>query len=135
MNDLNGPITIERDGDQWCATGPGFMNQMESPIGFGETPEQAVARLRSAVQTGKPFGQMGIQRWIREGNDGLSSCAQTIGELLEYAGGCLDRACSYDIVGEVVFEAEDGVTYVGTVEFVIGRANPDYVKELIEEDE
>lgn len=133
MTEMVGPITITRDGDQWCAVGPGFTNLQESPAGFGDTPEQAVSRLRSAIATGNTFDQMKIKRWIREGNDALHTCASTIGELLEYAGGCLDSACSHDIVGEVVFEAEDGLTYVGTVEFRVGIANPDYVKELKDE--
>ena len=77
---------------------------------------------------------MKIKRWIRDGNEGLS--AQGIGtqeELVENAGGALDSASSHDIMGEILFEGDDGKFYVGCVEFVISEANPDYVKEILSE--
>lgn len=36
--------------------------------------------------------------------------------------------------GEVVFEGEGGKVYVGTVEFMIGEANPDYVAAVLNEE-
>lgn len=46
----------------------------------------------------------------------------------------LDKAYSHDILGEVLFEDNNGDIYVVTVEAVIGRANPDYVKEVLAEE-
>jgi hypothetical protein len=77
-----------------------------------------------------------IKRWIRDGINGdLSSTCETTEALLETAGRLLDRAYSHEIVGEVLFEGEDGKIYVGTVEFCIGEANPDYVKEVVSEED
>ena len=50
------------------------------------------------------------------------------------AGRRLDKNYAHDIMGEILFEAEDGKTYVGCVEFVIEEANPDYVKSVMEGD-
>lgn len=36
---------LRKDGDMWCATWPTFSNLQESPAGFGETPEIAIAML------------------------------------------------------------------------------------------
>ena len=40
-------IHIKRDGASWCATAPGFINLQESPAGFGDTPEEAIANLKA----------------------------------------------------------------------------------------
>ncbi len=42
-NYLGGAIAM--DGDQWCATGPGFRNLQEDRAGFGPTPVEAFADL------------------------------------------------------------------------------------------
>jgi hypothetical protein len=76
---------------------------------------------------------MKIKRWIKAGNDGLD--CKTEEELLEVAGGALDSAYSHEIMGEVLFEGEDGKMYVGCVEFMITEASPKYVKEALEEEE
>lgn len=48
-------ISICRDGNMWCATGPGFTNLQESPAGFGETKLEAMAELAKdmKLQSGK----------------------------------------------------------------------------------
>jgi hypothetical protein len=48
-------ITIQMDGNAWCATGPGFDNLQESPAGFGPSKLEAMADLAKAmgVQAGK----------------------------------------------------------------------------------
>ena len=38
-------VKLERDGDHWCATGPGFINPQESKAGFGVRKLQAMAEL------------------------------------------------------------------------------------------
>jgi hypothetical protein len=78
---------------------------------------------------------MKIKRWIEDGNDGLAEEVGTTEELLERAGAALDQHYSHEIMGEVLFEGEDGKVYVGTVEFVVAEANPDYVKMILEDDE
>lgn len=52
-------------------------------------------------------------------------------DMLEQAGRLLDKSCSHEIAGEVLFRAEDKKWYVGTVEFVIGRANGVYVRDAL----
>ena len=77
---------------------------------------------------------MKIKRWIQDGNEGFSTQDVFHTEtLLEAAGRLLDKAYSHEIVGPIMFEGEDGKMYVGTVEFCIAEANPDYVKETLEE--
>jgi len=78
---------------------------------------------------------MKIKRWLRDGHDGLAECCEDTEELLEVAGNRLDDAQSWDIVGEVVFEGDDGKIYVGSVEFVIEEANPKYVQDLEDEED
>lgn len=56
-------------------------------------------------------------------------------DLLTQAGRLLDKACSHDICGEVVFKAADGKYYTLTVEAVISEVNPEYVADLLEEDD
>jgi hypothetical protein len=77
---------------------------------------------------------MKIKRWIQDGHGALScSGVNTEADLIEAAGAALDSACSWDIMGEVMFEGEDGKIYVGCVEFIISEANPEYAKEKIAE--
>lgn len=75
---------------------------------------------------------MKITKWLRTGEVGP---CESEDELLESAGILLDNHSSHEILGEVVFEAEDGKTYVMTVEAVIAEANPAYVNSLTEEGE
>ena len=37
-----GKITIQMDGNAWCATREGFINLQESNAGFGMTPQEAL---------------------------------------------------------------------------------------------
>ena len=81
---------------------------------------------------------MKIKKWLRDGNCGLAAPENDINstdDLLDAAGHLLDDACSHDIVGEVLFEGEDGKTYAGTVEFVIAEAAPAYVGAVLPENE
>ncbi len=77
---------------------------------------------------------MKIKKWLRDGNEGFAAQGlDDTDDILCAAGRLLDHACSHDIVGEVLFRGEDGKYYVGTVEFVIAEANPEYVKDVLEE--
>ena len=37
-----GGVTVGKDGDAWCASGPGFRNIQESPCGFGASKDAAI---------------------------------------------------------------------------------------------
>lgn len=76
-----------------------------------------------------------IKKWIRTGELDENDLPMTVKGLLEDAGAALDSAYSHEIMGEILFEGEDGRVYVGSVEFVVVEANPDYVKAIEEEDE
>jgi len=76
---------------------------------------------------------MKITKWIRTGE--LNDSITTKEELLESCGDLLDASCSSEILGEVVFEADDGKTYVVTVEAVISEANPEYLEDLTADDD
>lgn len=41
----NNGYRIFKDGNEWCAVGPHFVNLQESDSGFGETPMIALAEL------------------------------------------------------------------------------------------
>ena len=43
-------ITLELDGNAWCATGPGFEDLQQSPAGFGATKLEAMAELAKALE-------------------------------------------------------------------------------------
>lgn len=52
-------ITLELDGNAWCATGPGFEDLQQSPAGFGATKLEAMAELAKAleIRVGKMWRQ------------------------------------------------------------------------------
>ena len=78
---------------------------------------------------------MKIKRWIRDGNEEFEKQGLDDTEDILGAAGCLmDHAFSHEIVGEVLFEGEDGKFYTGKVEFVIAEADPEYVKEALDEE-
>ena len=83
---------------------------------------------------------MRIKRWIRDGgsceSNGFNSDGITTdNQLLDVAGRLLDKACSHDIVGQCIFVGENGRTYVGNVEFTVSEINPDYLREVLKEEE
>jgi hypothetical protein len=39
-----------KDGDTWCAVGPEFVDLVQSPAGFGNTPKEAVKDLRARLR-------------------------------------------------------------------------------------
>lgn len=58
-------LLVNRDGDMWCASGPGFKNIQESPCGFGKTKLEAMAELCTALgyrptKTGRGSGFAGL---------------------------------------------------------------------------
>lgn len=73
-----------------------------------------------------------IKKWLIDPEFNKDEC-KTTNDLLNIAGRRLDKAYACDIVGDCVFEGEDGKNYVGTVEFVIEEADPDYIKSLLDD--
>ena len=76
---------------------------------------------------------MKIKKWLWDGHHSLSDECETTEDLLESAGRLLDKACSHDIAGEVVFQGADGKYYVGCVEFVISEASLDYLEQVLDD--
>lgn len=76
---------------------------------------------------------MKITKWIRTGTHDMADIHDT-DVLMDTAGRAMDKAYTHEIMGEVVFEAEDGKTYVGIVTFTLDEINPEYLKMLQDED-
>lgn len=73
-----------------------------------------------------------VKRWLRTGEID-PNCATEEDEIIACCGHLLDRACSHDILGELMFEADNGKIYVVTVEAMIAEANPEYAKDVLQE--
>ena len=74
-----------------------------------------------------------IVKWLRDGDALSADGIENTEDLLGAAANALDSACAHDIMGEILFQADDGKFYVGCVEFVISKANPEYVKDVQKE--
>lgn len=48
-SDITHGYHVFKEGDAWMAVGPHFVDLVESIVGFGSTPEQAVAEWRSRI--------------------------------------------------------------------------------------
>ena len=72
-----------------------------------------------------------IKRMIAAGE--LWDDARDTDALLTSADIALDKACSYEILGRVLFEGEDGKFYTVTVEAVIGEASKLFVEDTLQE--
>ena len=35
-------VIVKRDGNEWCAHRPNFIDMMESPVGFGASADEAI---------------------------------------------------------------------------------------------
>ena len=62
----------------------------------------------------------------------MENCT-TVENVLRKAAMCLDGAAAYEIVGDCLFQADDGKYYCGHVEFVLDEADDDYVRESLKE--
>jgi len=106
-------------------------------VDVGRTPDSpevtnAIGYLREELTRDRPPPT--IRRVIAAGELELAE-GQTFDEVRELACVPMDRACTWDICGEIMFVADDDRHYVGTVEFVIGPANPSYVEEIVKKAE
>lgn len=73
-----------------------------------------------------------VKQWIRSGE--LNETNKDSKSILENCGRLLDKTCAHDILGEVVFEGDDGKYYVVTVEASISEGNPAYIKDVLNEE-
>lgn len=53
---------IYKDGNEWCAVGPGFIDLQQSPAGFADTPGGALARLMQ--EHGKEWAEKNGE-WVK----------------------------------------------------------------------
>lgn len=72
-----------------------------------------------------------IKRWISKGEFDTDDIGN-VGHIYEQAGNLLDHHCSGEILGTVLFEGVNGKYYTISVEGVLGEANPEWVKEMLE---
>lgn len=49
LAELKPVYRLYMDGDMWCAVGNDFVNMVESPIGFGSTPGEAIDCMLTAM--------------------------------------------------------------------------------------
>jgi hypothetical protein len=76
--------------------------------------------------------QLKVKKWLCTGE--LKGSPRTQRTILEQCGNLLDHACSYEILGLVMFQATDGKYYSVNVEAIIEEASPDLVKQVLEEE-
>jgi len=74
-----------------------------------------------------------ITKWLRTGTCANIGESETVADLLGGAGRLLEKAYSGDIVGDILFQGEDGKYYAGSVEFNVYEADPEYVAECLAE--
>ena len=72
-----------------------------------------------------------IKRMIDAGE--LWDDARNTDDLLTSAGIVLDKNCSSEILGRVLFESEDGKFYTVTVEAVIDEVSKGFVEDVLQE--
>jgi len=80
--------------------------------------------------TGEPAGNMLVSEVILDGEVGIMQ-GMTVDKILELCGKNLDAACAWDIQGNVLFKGSDGEWYTITTESIVGRANPEFVKDTL----
>ena len=72
-----------------------------------------------------------VKRFICKGE--LDGREADTDDILDSCADALDACESHEILGTVLFEGEDGKFYSVTVEANIGEADPEFVKQTIEE--
>lgn len=63
-------LTLQMDGNMWCATPPGFINLQESEAGFGSTKLEAMADLANHL------GYSASKMWGATFYDLLNACTE-----------------------------------------------------------
>jgi len=75
-----------------------------------------------------------VAEWIESGRICEDFDAATERGILEACGNLLDDACASEIVGPgILFRATDGKHYTVSVEAVISEANPEWVRDVLDE--
>lgn len=65
---------------------------------------------------------MKIVEWISDGHEQLSERINTIGDLYDFGDTRLIDIDCENIIGPLLFRAEDGKYYTGTIKFVVSEA-------------
>ena len=79
----------------------------------------------------RPIGPLKIKRFLRDGEIDVGRHAQTIADVLTAGGHMLDKITGDGL--DVVFEAEDGRFYTAGFQVVIDEADPDFIRDLLDE--
>lgn len=80
----------------------------------------------------KNDGEVKVKRVIDNGELELKE-GMSFSDIIEQCGENLDYVCAYEIQGQVLFLGSDNRWYTITTESIIGIANPDFVKECVED--
>ena len=71
-----------------------------------------------------------IKRWVFDGE--LDGSKKDLDDVMDDCAVLLNKSYATDILGEVLFEGDDGKHYVITTEALVGEANPNYLKDALE---
>jgi len=75
-----------------------------------------------------------IAKWLLGGTKSIDEQGiEDSEELFEAAGGFMDSDCVYDVMGTVLFVAEDGQIYKGEIQFVIEPVDEAEARSLMQE--
>ena len=82
----------------------------------------SISKLRSILAMNPAKAKpLKVKKWYATGE--LTGKPRTQAEILEQCGNALDRCCSHEILGDVVFKATNGKYYTVTVEAVISECD------------
>lgn len=82
---------VFKDGDQWCAVGPGFIDLQQSPAGFADTPGLALESLMK--EFGKEWAEANGE-WVKRAR--AAAPAAAVGEPWRDMAGDKLVACMFD---------------------------------------
>lgn len=90
-------------------------------------------KLRDAL-TGQPAEDMTVAEIVEDGEVALEE-GMSVDKILELCGENLDACCSWDIQGQILFKGSDGKWYTITTESTIDLAAPEFVSEVLAENQ
>lgn len=91
---------ITRDGDTWRATGPGFKDIEESPVGFGDTPDEALEALEQSIDDAENERRQFVRYWK------CSSCNYVFGRRTQADHAPCPKCKMADRFTEEIFDVE-----------------------------
>ncbi len=84
------------------------------------------------ILNGEPAGDVTVAEIASDGELAITK-GMSIDKVLELCGNNLDACNSWDIQGQILFKGSDGEWYTITTESTVSLANPEWVKEFLEE--